>query len=77
MAIKAPLNDVFFLQALQNYTDRIIAKSASKAFRRHLWSLSEHLAGLSLFDNRVDDTMKVRMKAWGSRKFRKTQGASK
>lgn len=61
LAIKAPLNDVFFLQALQNYPDRIIAKSASKAFRRHLWSLSEHLAGLGLFDDRVDDTMKVRM----------------
>ena len=59
--VKAPLNDICFLQQLENYPNRPIANVASSALCRHLWYLSEILVGLALFDDRIDDDVKYAM----------------
>ena len=39
--------------ALSKYQNQEVAKAASKAFNRHLWYLSELLAGFAFFDDDV------------------------
>ena len=52
---QAPLNDLTFRKKLVHYStvDRGISDAAVKAFKGHLWYLTENLICLSLFDNRV------------------------
>lgn len=56
----APKNDLNFLQELQNYQliDFPVAKTAIKALNRHLYYMSEELAPLSLFSNKVSNADK-------------------
>jgi hypothetical protein len=61
VAEKAPLNDVKLLTRLESYPDEIIRDAASKAFKRHLWYLSEHLIGLSFFDPQIEADVKKAM----------------
>lgn len=60
-AAMAPLNDLHLLQALKSYPDKAIAKAVTATFERHLWFLSEHLAGLAFFDQRVPIDVKRKM----------------
>lgn len=57
-AIAAPAGDLSFLKGLVSYPDSDIAKATSKKFARHLWYLSEDLAGLALFDSSITDDEK-------------------
>ena len=52
---QAPLNDLTFYKKLVQYStvDRGISDAAVKAFKGHLWYLTEDLICPSLFDNRV------------------------
>lgn len=63
VAANAPLNDLRLLQAIKSYPDTVIAQPVTAAFERHLWFLSEHLAGLAFFDQRVSLEVKRRMVA--------------
>jgi len=60
-AVAAPAGDLKFLQNLVSYTDIDIATVTSHKFSNHLWYLSEHHAGLSLFDScvAVDEKRKM------------------
>jgi len=51
----APYNDLSLLQQLEvfNDVDSHIAQAALGKLKGHLWYISEHLAGLSLFSNKV------------------------
>lgn len=53
LAEKAPLNGANLLALIKNYPNTNVSNTTLKALRRHLWYLSEHLIGLSLFDSRV------------------------
>ena len=61
IAEKAPLNDLHLIALLDRYPEPAVRVAAISAFRRHLWYLSEHLAPLALFDDRVDDDTKAAM----------------
>ena len=62
--ILAPLNDLDLLKQLKAYgTNQSVAKAALKSFSDHLWYLSETLIGLSFFDSKVSDDIKVAMVA--------------
>jgi hypothetical protein len=61
LADRAPQNDINLLCQLRIYPTRVIAEAAEKAFRRHLWYISEHLIGLALFDSRVSADVKSEM----------------
>ena len=60
-AAKVPLNDLRLLQALKSYPDKAIAKAVTATFERHLWFLSEHLAGMAFFDQRVPVEVRQKM----------------
>lgn len=60
-AVKAPLNDLFFMSELKSYPNRHIAIPAQKALSRHLWYLGEQLVGLSIFYDRVSNDKKGKM----------------
>ena len=60
-AIRAPLNDFKLLRALRNYPDKTISIPATAALERHLWFFSEHLVGLSFFDDRLGFEVKRNM----------------
>lgn len=49
----APVNDLQLLRSIQSYNDEVISTSALKAFRNHLWYLTEELVPLSLFSKLV------------------------
>lgn len=63
LAIKAPYNDLIFLQKLISYkrVNKKISNDASLKFSRHLWYLSEELAALALFDDNVSNEDKRKM----------------
>lgn len=63
LAIKAPYNDLIFLQKLISYkkVDKKISNDASLKFSRHLWYLSEDLAALAFFDDNVSNEDKRKM----------------
>ena len=59
---RTPFNDLQFMRDLAHGIPRkVTAQVALKAFKRHLWYLSEDLIGLSLFDERVPNDEKDRM----------------
>lgn len=62
-AISAPRNDLQMLKKLVNYENenKSVAATALKVFSRHLWYLSEHLVGLSFFDDQISVTTKIKM----------------
>ena len=55
-ALSAPVNDLRFLQSIQNYAafNADVAK-ANKAFERHLWHLTEDLGSLTFFSQDFDE----------------------
>lgn len=59
--IKAPLNDVQFLETLKSYPNKKISEKTYTAFARHLWFLSEHLIAFAFFDDRVSLETKDKM----------------
>ncbi|KAG0730287.1 hypothetical protein GWK47_028531 [Chionoecetes opilio] len=61
ISVKAPLNDMLFLEILKTYPDQTVAKAAEQALRRHLWYVSEENAGLAFFDSRIDVEEKKQM----------------
>ncbi|KAG0724225.1 hypothetical protein GWK47_041072 [Chionoecetes opilio] len=61
ISVKAPLNDVLFLEILKTYPDQTVAKAAEQALRRHLWYVSEENAGLAFFDSKIDVEEKKQM----------------
>ncbi|KAG0727484.1 hypothetical protein GWK47_034566 [Chionoecetes opilio] len=63
ISVKAPLNDVLFLEILRTYPDQTVAKAAEQALRCHLWYVSEENAGLAFFDSRIDVEKKQMVKA--------------
>ena len=60
-AEKGPINDLKLLVLLQSYSDESIRNVVSKAFKRHLWYLSEHLIGLSFFFPQINADVKKPM----------------
>ncbi|KAG7166425.1 hypothetical protein Hamer_G005524 [Homarus americanus] len=61
MAVRAPFNDLQLMKVLKEYPHEKVAHAAQAAISRHLWYLSEHLIGLSLFDDRIDTETKKNM----------------
>lgn len=59
----APRSDLAMLKALVEYgqVDVGLSRVSSAVFGRHLWYLSEHLAGLALFDDHLPLEVKKRM----------------
>lgn len=53
--VRAAQNDLNFLKEIINYknVNKTVSNVALESFSRHLWYLSENLAGLSLFDSRI------------------------
>ena len=49
----SPRNDLTLFRAIQNYEDKLVSKSAYKAFSRHTWYLTEELILLALFSDSV------------------------
>jgi len=49
LAVKAPLNDLLLLSEIQKYPNKAVVQAASTTFTRHLWYLSEIMAGLAFF----------------------------
>jgi hypothetical protein len=66
VAARAPLNDITMLSLIDTYPTHVKI-AATEAIYRHLWYLSEHLATLALFDERVSDDTKAAMVANFSR----------
>lgn len=63
VASTAPALDLQFLQDISAYPDSEVAITATTAFGRHLWYLSEELVGLAFFDDHVDVDTKRKMLA--------------
>ncbi|KAG7175901.1 hypothetical protein Hamer_G009940 [Homarus americanus] len=61
LAVRAPFNDLQLMKVLKEYPHEKVAHAAQAAISRHLWYLSEHLIGLSLFDDRIDTETKKNM----------------
>ena len=60
----APLNDLLFMRDLKlGIPSQRVADEALKAFKRHLWYISEELVVLSLFDDRIASSEKAAMVA--------------
>ena len=59
----APLNDLSLLQNMESYCsiDKEVAMVALKKMKGHLWYLSQDLAALSLFSDRVYIPEKMRI----------------
>lgn len=62
-AISAPYNDLKLLQSLIEYKhiQLDVANAALEKLKLHLWYLSEHLIGLSFFDERIAVDVKLKM----------------
>ncbi|KAG0723152.1 hypothetical protein GWK47_043187 [Chionoecetes opilio] len=60
ISVKAPLNDVLFLEILKTYPDQTVAKAAESP-ATHLWYVSEENTGLAFFDSRIDVEEKKQM----------------
>lgn len=62
-AIDAPINDLLLMKELDAYKiiDIEIANAALRAHNRHLWYLSDELAALSVFSNKVSNEVKFDM----------------
>lgn len=60
----APLNDLNFLQDIQQYKsiDETVANKAIAAMNRHLYYMSEELAPLSLFSSKISNDVKNMMR---------------
>jgi hypothetical protein len=56
----APVNDCKFIAELLQYSqiDQQISASATKAFKSHLWYLTEELVPLALFSSKINDSEK-------------------
>jgi hypothetical protein len=61
LADHAPINDLKLLTVLHQYPVHDVKIAAVTAFCRHLWYLSEYLAPLALFDERLDNQTKAAM----------------
>ncbi|XP_063385404.1 uncharacterized protein LOC134671472 [Cydia fagiglandana] len=63
MAVKAPNQDLCFLKTLKRYEaiDKVISKAALDKFCKHLWYLTDEVAILAIFDDELDDEVKIRM----------------
>ena len=61
LPIRAQLNDLQLLEELSKYPNMRVTKVASTEFGRHTWYVSEILAGLSLFDDRIVVDVKTLM----------------
>ncbi|KYN11357.1 hypothetical protein ALC57_16486 [Trachymyrmex cornetzi] len=61
--ILAPVNDLELLKDLIQYKsiNPTVSKAAYDTFSRHLWYLSDSLAGLSLFDSRISNEERKKM----------------
>ena len=53
VSVKAPLNDVRFLNILRTYPDSQVAKVGDRALRRHLWYVTEENVAIGFFDERI------------------------
>ena len=64
-SVKAPHQDLCFLNTLKGYqkVDKVISQAALSKFCQHLWYLSVEIAALPLFDDAVDEEIKVRIVA--------------
>ena len=62
-AIDAPFNDMEFYRHMLDYKkyDSEVAVAALKAFNRHLWFLTEEMAPLSLFSDKISDSDKIKI----------------
>jgi hypothetical protein len=62
-AIEAPLNDILFLNKLEEYKLHIkrVADVALKKIINHLWYLNSECVTFSIFDDRVDNSTKLKM----------------
>lgn len=62
-AIKAPQQDLSLLQSLVNFKsiNALVAETALKKLKGHLWYLTEELAALALFDSSVPLRVKDKM----------------
>ena len=61
IGVRAPYNDIQFMNVLKRYPDRKLSDKTVKAFSNHLWYLSEHLVGFAFFDDRVTEETKSKM----------------
>lgn len=61
--LRAPYQDLSFLQSLKNFEtiDKSISTAAVNKFRRHLWYLCDDVAAFSFFDGDVSIQTKVEM----------------
>lgn len=62
-AIEAPLNDILFLKKLEEYKlhNKRVADVALKKIINHLWYLNPECVTFSIFDDRVDNSTKLKM----------------
>lgn len=62
-AIEAPLNDILFLKKLDEYKlyNKRISDVALKKIINHLWYLNPECVAFSIFDDRVDNSTKLKM----------------
>ncbi|KAG0704760.1 hypothetical protein GWK47_024638 [Chionoecetes opilio] len=54
ISVKAPLNDVLFLEILKTYPDQTVAKAAEQPCDATCGTFSQENAGLAFFDSRID-----------------------
>ncbi|GBM18980.1 hypothetical protein AVEN_179768-1 [Araneus ventricosus] len=65
LAVKAPYKDLCLLKSLKAYenVNESIPKAALQKFSQHLWYLTDETAVLALFDDYVDEELKLKMVA--------------
>ena len=63
LAVSAPQNDLYLLQALVDYDsiNNDISRLTAHKIASHLWYLNEELVGLALFDDNVSKEVKKQM----------------
>lgn len=57
-----PINDLEFLKSIQEYPDNVIALAAEKAFRNHLWYLTQELVPLAIFSTSLNCNQKENLR---------------
>jgi hypothetical protein len=57
-AADAPINDILLIQRLNDYDDIALQKTGLKMMKRHSWYLTQELATLSLFSQRLSQSEK-------------------
>jgi len=62
-ATEAPLNDILFLKKLEEYKlyNKRISDVVLKKIINHLWYLNPECVAFSIFDDRVDNSMTLKM----------------